>query len=380
MNKGKKLSIIPPHVSFRLRYLYQDKGIKGKELLKLYPEFSKTSIYRHAKKPIDSTEVVDKRKFNKGRPKILTIREERKVIRSIPLLRQTVGSYGVKRLRVFAGINKNVCDQTVRNLLKANGYQYLHSRKKGLLKKKDIRQRFSYAKKVRRITNVNIWTRGIAFYLDGVGFQHKYNPLDEARSTKTMAWRRRDEGLEPMCTAKGSRVGSGGRVAHFMVAIAYGKGVILCEQYFGRLNGAKFAQFIRTHFPNTFSASANPTGKIFLQDGCPIQNSKKAKEAMYEVGAKKFSIPPRSPDMNPIENVFNVVKVELERQALDQNITFEDFENYNQNITFENFENFSSRVKETLNTFSVQYINKTINSMDARMKMVIRKKGKRIKY
>ena len=58
-----KLTKIPPHVSFRLRYLFQDKGVRGKELLKLYPEYSRTSL------SIDSTQVADKRKFNKGRPK-----------------------------------------------------------------------------------------------------------------------------------------------------------------------------------------------------------------------------------------------------------------------------------------------------------------------
>ena len=52
-----------------------------------------------------------------------------------------------------------------------------------------------------------------------------------------MAWRKRDEGLKPSCTTKCSHVGSGGKVEHFMVAIAYMKGVILCEQYQGRING-----------------------------------------------------------------------------------------------------------------------------------------------
>ena len=76
----------------------------------------------------------------------------------------------------------------------------------------------------------NLWKDGIAFYLDGVSFQHKYDLYNEAQSTKTMAWRKRDEGFKPNCTTKGSHVGSGGKVAHFMVAIAYMKRVILCEQ------------------------------------------------------------------------------------------------------------------------------------------------------
>ena len=60
---------IPPHASFRLRYLFQDKGVRGNELLKLYAEYLRTSLYWHAVKSIDSTQVVDKREFNKGRPK-----------------------------------------------------------------------------------------------------------------------------------------------------------------------------------------------------------------------------------------------------------------------------------------------------------------------
>ena len=49
----------------------------------------------------------------------------------------------------------------------------------------------------------NFWKDGIAFYLDGIGFQHKYNPYEEAQSTKAMAWQKRHEGLKPNCTTKG---------------------------------------------------------------------------------------------------------------------------------------------------------------------------------
>ena len=54
---------------FRLRYFFQDIG---KELLKLYPEYSRTSLYRHAVKSIDSTRVVDK--SNKGRLNKVSLR------------------------------------------------------------------------------------------------------------------------------------------------------------------------------------------------------------------------------------------------------------------------------------------------------------------
>ena len=129
---GRNLKKIPPHVSFRLRYLYQDKGLRGKELLRLYPEFSRTSIYRHVSKSLSSEVFEDGRKQNKGRPKKLTIREERSVLRQITVLRERVGSFSARTLKLEAGIKESqVCDDTIRNLLKANGYEFLQVRRKG---------------------------------------------------------------------------------------------------------------------------------------------------------------------------------------------------------------------------------------------------------
>ena len=113
-------------------------------------------------------------------------------------------------------------------------------------------------------------------------------------------------------------MGSGGNVAHFIVAIALQKGVILCEQYEGKINRDMFSDFIKKDFQETFSQFRIPKGKSFVQDGCPLQNSKKARQALDKVGAIKFSIPPRSPDFNPIENAFNFVQKELRTQAFEK--------------------------------------------------------------
>ena len=79
-----------------------------------------------------------------------------------------------------------------------------------------------------------------------------------------MAWRLKNESLHPHCTAKGSHVGLGGRVAHFIVVTAHQKGVALCEQYEGKINGDMPSDFIKTHFQETFSRSKIPKGKRFL--------------------------------------------------------------------------------------------------------------------
>ena len=106
-----------------------------------------------------------------------------------------------------------------------------------------------------------------------------------------------------------------------------------------------FAHFVHKHFKEAFEKSNNPKDKLFLQDGDPSQNSRKANDAMYKVGAKKFSIPAWSPDMNPIENVFNYVRIKLHEESL------------NGNITFKNFEEYSARVKKSFLPVSVEYIS-----------------------
>ncbi len=40
----------------------------------------------------------------------------------------------------------------------------------------------------------------------------------------------------------------------------------------------------------------------------PSQRSKTAWKAMNKAGATLFTVPPRSPDLNPIENLFHIVK------------------------------------------------------------------------
>ena len=237
------------------------------------------------------------------------------------------------------------------------------------MSRKDLKLRLQFARKVKRLFFPDtIWTMSISFYLDGTSFAHRRNPCDQARSTKSMAWRKRKEGLSLNCTARGEKVGCGGKMAHFIVAIVYKRGVVLCEQYHEAFTGEYFANFIRTRFDDAFSSTQNPSHKLFLQDGDPRQNSKKAKKAMEEIGTQLFAIPSRSPDINPIENLFHLVQKRLDAQDLSES------------ITQENFIQFSARLKNTLQNFPLHTINKIVESMNTRMSMIIKYKGQRIKY
>ena len=192
------------------------------------------------------------------------------------------------------------------------------------------------------------------------------NPHSEARSSGARNWRKAGEGL--IHTTKGKKEGSSGKTANFFVAIAFDKGVISCEQYHSKLTGKMFAEFVKEHFSCVFRNSANPRGKLFLQDGDPRQCSKVARKAMDRLGCRMFPIPARSPDINPIENIFHLVRKQLQDDALRHR------------IMKETFAAFSERIKCTMKNIPVETINKTILSMNRRMQLIVNGKGNRTKY
>ena len=70
-------------------------------------------------------------------------------------------------------------------------------------------------------------------------------------------------------------------------------------------DGPYFASFIDRNFSNMFQVSCDPSSNLFIQDEDPIQNSQLAKASMETCGAKFLPIPPRRPDLNSIESIFN---------------------------------------------------------------------------
>ena len=317
--------------------------------------------------PLNNTaESYDKRKNNMGRIPKISARDRRTLLRTILKLRRTVGSFNSRRVHLESGLD-HVSNRTIRRHMNTLGFNYLRSRKKGLLSEKDRKLRRKFCRKIRRLRlGLDFWRRGISCYFDGTGFVYKSNPMDQATAPQAREWRRKNEGLRPGCTARGRKEGV--RQARFMVAIAYNRGVIMCEQYFGRINGEKMAEIANQHFPTMFERSASPRAKRFLQDGCPAQNSVATLRAYETMGATVFRILPRSPDLNPIENVFHLVNMEICRDTIENN------------ITEESFADFSQRVKRIMLSIPVRRINNTIDSMDRRIPMVIRLNGNRTKY
>ena len=298
--------------------------IKGMSLRKVATEcnVSQTTLWRikHTTINGNTNNKQQKRKETRGRPRKLTPRDARQLRRTISTLREQEGGFTVQRLMKQANIEqKNVSPCTVNRNLNEQGYYCLQARKKGLLTAKDLKTRRIFSRKMRKDYSQEVWTKEIAFYLDGTGFAYKTNPLDQALAPRARVWRKRSEGLNFRCTAKGQKTGSGGKVLKLIVAISYNKRVIFCKPY-EKMSGIYFEKFIDENFNKMFNDAAKGRRRLWIQDGDPSQNSARARAAMQRARSELIKIPPRSPDLNPIENIFKIVSDLLRKQALERRI------------------------------------------------------------
>ena len=119
-------------------------------------------------------------------------------------------------------------------------------------------------------------------------------------------------GLIQGCTGKGCKEGSGGCVLRLKVAISYGKGVIECHAC-DNLNSRSIASFVKGKFDSMFARADKNGSHMFVQDNAPNQNCALVKRVLKMNRANQLCIPPRSLDITPFENFFNLVEKNAEK-------------------------------------------------------------------
>lgn len=100
-------------------------------------------------------------------------------------------------------------------------------------------------------------------------------------------------------------------------------------------------------------------------DNDPSEWSKAAAKALEDIEAELLEIPTRSPDLDWIENVFNLMKRLLEEEAIALNIKKECFEELKQ------------RVLTAFYSVPVAVTDNIILSMDKRIEAILTCKGHR---
>lgn len=346
-------------------FLHQEKKYSLRQVA-ARASMSKTSVWRivHGLKRSSSTTTNTKRR---GRRQLLSVRDKRKLKRAVILLRQENPNFSVMDVVKRSGIPLNTAHyRTFLRAIKRFGYKFQASRRKGILTDNDMKRRREFAKVTMKYGE-SYWTKDVSFYLDGVSFIYKGNPLSDAIKPKGRIWRKKSEGLT--VTTKGSKDLAGGKRLHLMVAISYGRGVVLAEPY-EKMNADFFARFIRRHFPNLFeiAGKGEEDNKIFVMDNDPSQTSTKAMAVLADLGYAMQKIPPRSPDLNPIENIFHLVRKRIDAQVRANNVTHQTWDEFKQAVQY----NIWSTSKDL--------IDKTISTMQKRLQQIVKTHGRRTKY
>jgi len=362
-------SFISPEIRAYVRFLRERDKLTVRKVADL-TGISKSSVSRICSSPLRHITLPRETKVQMGRPSKLSARQRRLILKEVRRARRTHGNFTVRTLmNVLKSDLQNVSVRTISRFLNQSGYKYRIARKKGLLYAKDLRRRLQFARVIKRERGPSFWTDDIAFYFDATSFHHKTHPKQNALTLKGRVWRKHNEGLSFGCTAKGRKVGSGGRVVRVHAAISYGNGVVLAKPY-KKLTGKRFAKFVKKEFDGVFGRCQGDHIKprVFVQDGDPSQNSARVRRALSRINATIQQIPARSPDLNPIENIFHILGNRLNEDALRLN------------IEHETFRAFRRRVVTTLLGIPPSVVDKTIGSMTKRVDEIIRRKGERLKY
>ena len=132
-------------VAMRLAYQISEQG--GKDLLKNFPQYNKSTLYKHCKLPIASeADCVDRRRNYMGGPKELSDRDCRLAVCNISEFRTIERSFTSRRLQVVSRLD-DVSSRTFRRVINDAGYDYRRSRKKGLPRKTDVKKILEFCKK-----------------------------------------------------------------------------------------------------------------------------------------------------------------------------------------------------------------------------------------
>lgn len=291
-----------------------------------------------------------------GRPPKLTKREQSKLLRTVndaPLttLREMT-------LMVKNDSHKDVSHETVRKVLKANQYSSHVARKKPLLSKVNIEKRLSFA-----VANFDQASE----YWDDVIFCDETKIMLYYHDGPSKVWRKRNTALQPKNIIPTVKFG---KLSVMVWGCISSKGVgrlrifndVMTKEYYLDIlknelaTSAKEFGFVEPQIPNKLRY------KLY-QDNDPKHKSLLCRTWLLYNCTKVIDTPAQSPDLNPIENLWALLKRKVaKRQPTNKNSLIKAIE------------------EEWLKIPQYYDVNGLIQSMSRRLRAVIEANGQHTKY
>ena len=321
-----------------------EEGFSSREISAKIGCKSHVTILNLKKKYEESGEVKDKKRS--GRPRKLNERDERNIVRCLMTNECSNAVQLKKSLQVNDGID--VSSDTVRRVLRRNGLMARIKRKKPLLSKKHRKKRLEFAKRYKDWT-VNDWNKVV--WSDESKFQIF------GSDGRQYCWKRPNEPLKDAHVKPTVKFGGD---SVFVWGCFTSRGVGFLCKIDGGLDAELYRQILSEDFMETLRYyELSVSDIIFQQDNDLKHTVLLTKEWFDDNNVEVLPWPPQSPDLNPIEHLWNDVDRRL--RAL--------------NVTIRGKDALWEHISQIWNETALETCTKLIESMPERVKDVINAKG-----
>jgi hypothetical protein len=246
-----------------------------------------------------------------------------------------------------------VCVQTIRNALKQDDFVAVVKKKKPYLSKAHRKARLAFALKYKEWT-IEDWKRVI--WSD----ETKINRFGS--DGKKYVWKKRGQPLLEREVAPTVKYGGG----NIMVWGCMGwNGVGVMVEVEGRMDAKQYVKILEEGLLESIQNSGvSPADVIFQQDNDPKHTSKLATKFLQDQGINVLDWPAQSPDLNPIEHLWECLKQMMNSYGHPPSGVFELWD----------------RAAEKWGEITQEQCQTLIESMPSRLEAVIRAKGGNTKY
>lgn len=283
-----------------------------------------------------------------GRPTALTERERRDIVRKVKV--DPFISTPKLQVEVKERFGKDVNCRTLQNYVRKAGFRARMARKKPLISKRNQRRRLAFArkhiKKPISFWNSILWSDESKINLFGADGANK-------------VWRRPNEALKPRNLIPTVKHGGGSIMVWGSMA---SNGVGQLEFIDTKMNAEVYVDILGHNLKQSARKLKLESKFTFMQDNDPKHTSRKAVDFFKKNKVKVLDWPAQSPDLNPIEHLWDVLKRRL-RESHSSNL-----------------HELRRKVREVWDGILPEVTRNLVNSLPRRLEAVIAANGGPTKY